>query len=187
MDIPWKSNETKPFVTSVGLITSNGPHGHNVMTAQWTYLVSFEPGLIAVCVEGGATLTNIKKTKEFGVSIAAQNQNVLTSLAGHFTGEEIDKIKALKKLGFKFVKAQKINTLLVSGACVQFECKVLKALKPGDHTIFIGEILRAKYDKTKTPLAFQDGMYWKLETNVPKPSHEKKEAMKAVMRQHAKK
>ncbi len=29
MDIPWGSEAAKKFITNVGLITSNGPFGHN--------------------------------------------------------------------------------------------------------------------------------------------------------------
>ena len=181
-----KDEHTKPFVTNVGLITSNGPHGQNIMSAQWTYMVSYEPGMIAVCIGEGATLENIKKTKEFGVSLVSEGQNIISSLAGNFSGKEIDKITALKKLGFKFTKAQKINAWLVAGSAIQFECKLVKALRPGDHTIFIGEVVRIKYDKIKTTLAFHDGQYWKMKTKVKKPSPEKKAVLRAVMQEFEK-
>ena len=184
MDI--EDEHTKPFVTNVGLITSNGPHGQNVMSAQWTYMVSYEPGMIAVCIGDGATLENITKTKEFGVSLAAQDQNIISSLAGNYSGKEIDKITALKKLGFKFTKAQKINTWLLAGSSIQFECKLVKSLRPGDHTIFIGEVVRVKHDKTKATLAFHDDQYWKLKTNVQKPSAEKKAVLRGAMQEFRK-
>jgi len=70
MDIPWGSDESKKFATNVGLITSNGPHGHNVMAAEWTHHVSYSPGMIMVNVGfDKATEANIMKTKEFGVSL----------------------------------------------------------------------------------------------------------------------
>ena len=41
MDIPWGSEGTRKFVTNVGLITSDDPHGNNIMAAEWTHLVSY--------------------------------------------------------------------------------------------------------------------------------------------------
>ena len=67
MEIPWGSEAAKKFVTNVGLITSNGPYGHNIMAAEWTHHVSYNPGLIAVCIRPtAATNANITKTKKFG-------------------------------------------------------------------------------------------------------------------------
>ena len=39
---------TVQFLTNVGLITSDGPYGPNVMAAEWTHHISYSPGLIAV-------------------------------------------------------------------------------------------------------------------------------------------
>ncbi|MBI2110294.1 hypothetical protein HYT51_00760, partial [Candidatus Woesearchaeota archaeon] len=47
VDLPWGDPRTIKFVTNVGLITSTGPHGDNVMSAEWTHQVSYSPGLIA--------------------------------------------------------------------------------------------------------------------------------------------
>ena len=64
MDLPWGEERNKQFVTNVGLITSNGPNGHDIMSAEWTHHVSYSPGLIAVCVNfHDATHENIKATK----------------------------------------------------------------------------------------------------------------------------
>src|SRR3989344_1725210 len=109
MDLPWGDEKTVQFITNVGLITSTGPYGDNIMAAEWTHHVSYSPGLIAVCIGlNKATLENIRATKEFGVSIAATDQNVIASVAGGSSGKNVDKIKALKELGFKFYRANKI-------------------------------------------------------------------------------
>ena len=50
MDLPWGDDCSKKFVTNVGLITSDGPHGPNIMACEWTHHVSYSPGLIAVCI-----------------------------------------------------------------------------------------------------------------------------------------
>ena len=147
MDLPWGDEKTVQFITNVGLITSKGKHGDNIMAAEWTHHISYSPGLIAVCVgHGKATYDNIKETKEFGVNISAIDQNVLASISGGSSGKTVDKIGALKELGFKFYKANKINTLMVEGAVLNIECKLMKEIPLGDHTMFVGEIVEVSYN-----------------------------------------
>src|SRR3989338_173370 len=113
MDLPWGDERTVQFITNVGLITSKGHLGHNIMAAEWTHHISYQPGLIAVCIRPtDTTYENIRKSKEFGVNITATDQPTLASVAGGSHGKEFDKIKALKELGFKFYDAKKIKTLM---------------------------------------------------------------------------
>ena len=139
MDLPWGDERTKQFITNVGLITSTGPHGNNIMAAEWTHHISYSPGLIAVCIRpSDASYENIHATKEFGVNIAATDQATLASVAGGSTGREVDKIAALKELGFTFSKAKQIKSLMVEGAVLIIECKVVKEISLGDHILFVG-------------------------------------------------
>src|SRR3989338_8642094 len=110
MDIQWGSEGAHKFTTNVGLITSNGPHGNNIMAAEWTHQVSYSPGLIMVNVGfDKATEENIKRSKEFGISLAAADQSIVSSVAGGSSGKEVDKIAVLKDLGVEFYKAEKID------------------------------------------------------------------------------
>lgn len=181
MDIPWGSEESAKFITNVGLITSNGPNSQNVMAAEWTHHVSYSPGLMAVCVgQGKATNENIKATKEFGVSIAADDQNVLASIAGGSSGKKVDKIAVLKELGFKFYKAKKINVMMVEGAAMNVECKVVHIAELGDHTMFVGEVLEAKLS-AKEPIIYHGNKYFKVGEGVEKPQAEELESIKKVV------
>lgn len=58
--VPIRGSVTK-FITNVGLITSNGHFGTDVMACEWTHHISYRPGLIAVCIHPDkATHENIK-------------------------------------------------------------------------------------------------------------------------------
>ena len=187
MDLPWGDERTVKFITNVGLITSNGPHGNNIMAAEWTHHVSYSPGLIAVCVgHGKATLENIQKTNEFGVSICATDQNVMASVAGGSSGKNVDKVSALKELGFKFYKAKKINTLMVEGAVLNIECRLFKEIELGDHVMLVGEVIEASLNKSKEPLAYYKVKYWKIGDDIPKPPQEELERIKVIVEKHAK-
>tara|TARA_Y100000310_G_scaffold341089_1_gene439060 strand:- start:3771 stop:4331 length:561 start_codon:yes stop_codon:yes gene_type:complete len=185
MDLPYGEERTKQFVTNVGLITSNGPYGHNIMGCEWTHQVSYSPGMIAVHIGKHVTKDNIQKTKEFGVNLAAADQNALTSIAGGSSRKDVDKISALKELGYKFFKAKKIDVMMVERAAMQAECKLVKTIELGDHTMFVGEVVEL-YPAEKEPIVYHAGKYWNLNTQVTKPSQEELDKIKEVVEKYKK-
>ena len=109
MDFQWGDEKSQQFITNVGLITSDGPHGPNIMACEWTHHISYSPGLIALSLGlTKATLENIRKTKQFGVNIASVEQSVMASVSGGSSGRDTDKIAALKELGFSFFPSRRV-------------------------------------------------------------------------------
>ena len=187
MKLPWGDSRSNQFITNVGLITSNGPYGHDIMACEWTHHISYEPGLIAVCInQDDATHANIAKTKEFGVSLCASDQNVISSISGGYSGKNYNKIEALKELGFKFFKAKKINALLVEGSAMNAECKLVKKIKLGDHTTFVGEVAELYHVTGKEPLIYHAQRYWKLGQNIAKPPQQELDIIKKVIEKYKK-
>jgi len=173
MDLGWGNEKASKFVTNVGLITSEGQNGANIMAAEWTYYVSWSPALIAVHLGGGktakATSENIMATREFGVSIAASDQHIFSSIAGGSTGREVDKIAVLREMGAQFYPSKSIKPLLLRGAASNIECKLLEAKELGDHTMFIGEVVSIETDQAKSPLLYSFGKYYKEGERLHKP------------------
>jgi flavin reductase (DIM6/NTAB) family NADH-FMN oxidoreductase RutF len=187
MDIPWGSEAHHKFVTNVGLITSSGPHGDNIMAAEWTHHVSYSPGLVMVNIGyQKATLENIRETGEFGISIAAAGQSIISSVAGGSSGRDTDKIKALKELGFEFYKARKIDVLMVGGAAMNAEMKVVKIENMGDHAMVLGEVV-ALSTTEKEPIAYNKGKYWKLNEQIKKPGSAELEDIRRAVEESRKK
>ena len=187
MNLPWGDQRTTQFITNVGLITSNGAYGNNIMAAEWTHQISYEPGLIVACLkQTEATYANISETQEFGVNLAAAGQNVLSSIAGGSTGKNVDKVEALKELGFKFFSAKKINVLMVEGAAMNAECKLLKKIELGDHTVFVGEIVELYQFSNNDPLIYHRQKYWKIGENIAKPSQQELDRIKSIVEKHKK-
>lgn len=185
--MPWGSPASNKFITNVGLITSNGQHGENVMSAEWTHHISYEPALIMVNIDlKNATADNILKTMEFGVNIAAEDQNLLSSIAGQNTGKEVDKIALLKELGFEFYKAKTIDVLMVKDAALNLECKVTKHEEMGDHIMFIGEVLDISVNENVSPILYNGGKYYKLGEKINKPQEQILEKIKALIQKHKK-
>jgi len=187
MDLPWGDDRTKKFVTNVGLVTSNGPYGNNIMACEWTHHISYNPGLIAICLTTSrASYENIKQSREFGISLASTEQNILSSLSGGSSAKTTDKISAFKELGYKFYKAKKIKCLMVEDAALNIECKLVNEVVTGDHVLLIGEVVETRLGE-KEPLAFHAGKYWLLEKNIPKPEPEKLANISKVLEKYRKK
>ncbi|MGE5782152.1 MAG: flavin reductase family protein [Nitrososphaerales archaeon] len=186
MELPWNDPCSNKFATTIGLITSNGYYGNNIMACEWTHHISYDPGLIAISLgPTKATVKNIKKSKEFGVNLCALDQSVIASVAGGFSGINYNKIEALKELGFEFYQAKKIKSLMLDRASLNVECKLLREIKFGDHIMFIGEVVHAVQNPEKQSLIYHDGKYWSLQPLV-KPSHEERERIRNVVKKYRK-
>lgn len=186
MNIPSDDPRLKKSVTNVGLITSNGSFGHNIMACEFTYLISNEPALIALGIRSHkATAQNIRETKMFGVSICAEDQNVIASVAGNHTGKETDKIGLLKELGFKFYPAKTMDLLMVTGACMNAECTLVEIVELGDHPLLIGEIEDITAND-KQPLSYFQGRYHQVGEEIQKPDQERRDQMKQLALQFSK-
>ena len=175
------------FVTNIGLITSNGPYGNNVMACEWTHQISYTPSLIAVCIRPGkATFENIQSTNEFGVNIAAFDQNIISSIAGNHHGKAVDKISILKELGVVFYNAKTINALMVEGACLNAECKVIKFIDIDDHSLFIGEVQNVRQAE-KEPLSYYKMKYCRSGEQIHKPDQTKLNAIAELVKKYTRK
>ena len=187
LDLPWGDERSKKFITNVGLITSDGPFGPDVMACEWTHHVSYHPGLIAVCIRpDDATHENIKRTGEFGINLCSTDQSRMSSIAGGYSGTKFDKIKALEELGFKFYKGKKIAAPMINGASVNIECVLSKEIPLGDHTTFIGEVVDALNNNDKEPLAYYGGNYFIMNTPVEKPTYEERDTLREIVEKYKK-
>ncbi len=150
----------KFFMTGVSLVTSYGPHGKNVMAAEWTMQISYKPMLISVFIhDGSSTLDNIKNTKEFGVNMASDEQATLVSIAGGYSRKEIDKLA----LDDSFQVPDSRSSLpMISSCVINAKCKLVSIKKIGDHNMVIGKVISIKYDETKKPLAYHRNRYFKI-------------------------
>lgn len=186
MDMPWGSKPSQKFVSDVGLVTSTGPNGPNIMAAEWTNHVSYSPGLIMLNLgPDKATVENILATKEFGVSLASDKQATATSIAGGSSGRKTDKIGALIDLGYAFFPAKHIKAPLLKGAALTIECKLIKHETIGDHLMLIGEVLEAT-PTDAMPLVYHSGIYNHLGAPIPKPLQDELERIKSIMEKHKK-
>lgn len=148
------------FATTVALITTKGSKGRNVMAAEWTMQISYDPMLIAVFVHDSQTYRNIQETHDFGVNIASDEQAELVNIAGAYSGTEIDKL-AIPGM-FKTYDAKHIDVPMIKGCVLNAECKLTMIEKIGDHIMIVGEVLSATFNEKKSPLIYTRLTYRRL-------------------------
>ena len=149
------------FTTGISLVTSFGPNGQNIMAAEWTMQISYNPMLIAVFIhEDSATFENIKKTKEFGINVSSEKQTMAVNIAGGYSRREIDKLKI--KNAFKFIPSKKIKPPMIEGCIINAECKLITTKKLGDHTMIVGKVVIISHDETKKQLIYHSGRYFRI-------------------------
>jgi flavin reductase (DIM6/NTAB) family NADH-FMN oxidoreductase RutF len=155
-------NVQRYFATTVALITTNGSqYGPNVMAAEWTMQISYEPMLIAVFLHESPTYHNIQDTWVFGVNIASDDQADLVNVAGGYSATEITKL-ALPGI-FERYSSEYINDVpMIKGCSLNAECKVNSIQNIGDHIMVVGEVLHARFERNKFPLIYTRGTYRKI-------------------------
>jgi flavin reductase (DIM6/NTAB) family NADH-FMN oxidoreductase RutF len=151
------------FATTVGLITTDGRHGPNVMAAEWTMQVSYDPMLIAIFIHDSPTLWNIKDSRAFGVNIASQGQSELVNIAGGYSGTEIDKLA----IPGVFHPYRGKSVPMLRGCALNAECRVESIKDVGDHVMVVGKVIHATYDDRKYPLVYTRGNYRTLGAKIP--------------------
>lgn len=168
MASPVPDDLDRYFATTVSLVTTRSSKGDNVMAAEWTFNVSYDPMIVAVFVNPRhATHAAILEAREFGVSMASEEQLALCSFAGGFSHREADK---LTSGALRTRQGDVIGAPLIEGALAQLECKLVQTVAVGDHTAFFGEVLAARVDPSKKPLILYRG-YRFLGEKIPRGHH----------------
>ncbi|MFZ1023498.1 MAG: flavin reductase family protein [Thermoplasmata archaeon] len=147
----------KSFVTGVSLVTTQGPLGANVSAAEWTYVVSYNPFLLSVHINPDqATHAAIVKSRAFGISVVSERQVRQLGFAGTFSRFRTNKLTSDL---FRVFPASRIDVPLISGARLNAECRLVRTIRLGDHTEFVGEVLSYHVARKERPLAYRQGPY----------------------------
>ncbi len=114
---------------------------HNPITLGWTMITSGSPPMMAISI--GKTrwsLEAVRQAKEFVIAFPSEHQRDETMLFGTRSGRDGDK---LAQAGSKTQPAKRIDSVLLTDAVANFECRLVGELETGDHVIFVGEVVQA--------------------------------------------
>ncbi len=111
----------------------------NPITLGWTMITSHEPPMMAIAV--ALTHYSRKVIEEAGEFVIAFPSSAMAEAALFFgtkSGREIDK---LKEFPMATQPATEVDSLLLSEAVANFECRLQSKLVTGDHMLFVGRIV----------------------------------------------
>lgn len=140
------------FPSGLFVIGSRAGDRRNGMTANWVCQVSFDPKLVAVSVESGAyTHELIVEGGVFSVNVVDREDRAIVR---KFTKPvEVD-LEARTLNGFPFHDGR-TGAPILDQAVAYVECEVRErlALKEAGHTVFLGEVVDAAFQKPEdTPV-----------------------------------
>jgi flavin reductase (DIM6/NTAB) family NADH-FMN oxidoreductase RutF len=128
----------------VTLITSAYKDRQGIMPASWVIPVSLKPFLVAVAINPMAfTHDLIDKSGQFAINVPTGDLARAVKQAGSISSRDLDKFKAI---GLHPLAALKISAPLVEECIGHLECSVITRYTPGDHTIFIAEVVAAQVE-----------------------------------------
>ena len=113
----------------------------NLISLGWSMQTSLSPPMIAISV-GKSRYSHklISESKDFVFTYPGENLQDVVLFCGTHSGRDVDKIAAT---GTKIKKAQLVKSYLLPGCLINLECEVRGSLDSGDHTVFVGEIIKA--------------------------------------------
>jgi flavin reductase (DIM6/NTAB) family NADH-FMN oxidoreductase RutF len=90
----------------------------------------------------------LKQTQEFVVNLPTAELLAQVGYCGEVSGREVDKFT---ETGLSRQKSLKVEAPGIEECPINFECRVMREVRLGDHTWFIGEVLACQvapdYDK----------------------------------------
>ena len=160
MDKPVNAEQFKLGMRSlahaVSIITSAHAGHRYGMTATAVCSVTAEPPAILVCLNrNSATYGAVSKSKAYCVNVLRTEDSDLSNLfSGVLSGEGRFKSREWSRLA--------TGSPALLDALVTFDCRVIKNLAHGSHTIFLGQVEQILFGKKGKPLLYAEGQFGKL-------------------------
>lgn len=154
-----KISYSRHFVHPVTLLSVSDGENENIATMAWVSPVSARPPLIMVAVSPKRYSHDlVLKSKEFAILVLSNLQKDLATLAGTISGSKKNKWEMTP---FKILKkdSEIIKAPLLKECRANLECKLVNHVSAGDHTIFIGEIVRIEFNSEVQPLILFNRTY----------------------------
>ncbi len=134
------------MTTGIYILTTSCEDIINGMIVSWATQISYEPPLVLVAVHPKRyTHGLILKSRSFALNILSTEQKYLVS---RFKAPEINN----RFSGIKWRKGKTGSPIL--NECIAFlDCRLVDTYEPGNHTLFIGEIIDGDINSNEKPLS----------------------------------
>ena len=111
----------------------------NPVTLGWTMIVSGKPPMMAIAIAGRHySIETIRHSKSFTIAFPSSDMADAALFFGSKSGRDVDKFA---EFDCKTEPAKVIDSVLLTDAVANFECRLESETVAGDHIIFVGKIV----------------------------------------------
>ncbi len=129
----------------VVLVTCAEEGKPNVLTVAWSTPLSFDPPLVGVSIgKNRYSHGVISRSGEFAISIPPASLLEKVKRCGTLSGRNRDKFR---EVNLTPLPSRRLRAPVVKEGIAHLECRVVKKVEVGDHTLFVGEVVEAYADE----------------------------------------
>ena len=146
-------NALGTFPTGVAIITARGPDGRPVgLTCNSFNSVSLDPPLVSWGLRlSSSNLEAFRLAPAFTVNILAEDQAALSArFARRDIADKFEGVRWREGLG---------GAAVLDGCVASFECEKFAEQTAGDHTLFLGKVVRFEHGDRSDSMVFYRGAY----------------------------
>lgn len=142
-------NDMSHMIYGIYVLTTRFENSINGMIVSWTSQVSYDPPLYMVAVHANRHSHELlKKSGHFALHILSREQKDLITRFNAPAAE-----KKFESITWK----EGFTGCPILADCIGcLECRIVQSLAPGNHTMFVGEVVNAVFNGKKTPLCTLD-------------------------------
>jgi flavin reductase (DIM6/NTAB) family NADH-FMN oxidoreductase RutF len=147
------------FTTGVTVVTTVGTDGRKVgLTANSFTSVSLDPPLALICVDlKSSSLPCLDAAGVFAVNVLhAEHQD----LARNFVRKDVDRFAGVE------IETWRTGVPILSGCMANFECETHQVFDAGDHRIYVGRVVKLRYDPDHEPLVYLQGRFRRVHVDA---------------------
>ncbi len=123
------------------LVTCKHKGKDNIVTLAWHSPLSFSPPMYAIVLSPERFSHKlIEESKEFVVNFISKEWEKDLLYCGRHSGREVDKFE---NTSFQREDSQSVGPPRLKQCLAFLECKVVKELTTGDHTVFVGKVVNS--------------------------------------------
>lgn len=147
------------FTTGVTVVTTLNGETPVGFTANSFTSVSLDPPLALVSI--GLTASCLPALTESGVFVVNVLHVGQEAVARQFTRKDGDRFEGLE------TQLWRTGVPVIDGCMASFECETHHSFDAGDHRVFVGRILRVRFEPDHEPLVYLRGGYRRVHTDAP--------------------
>lgn len=135
----WKPGNMLYPVPAVMVSCARPGSVPNIITVAWAGTVCSDPAMVSISVRPERySYDIIKETGEFVINLVTKDLVFATDYCGVKSGRDEDKYQ---KMGLTPLPSQKISAPGIAESPVNIECRVVRELPLGSHSMFLGEVV----------------------------------------------